>query len=350
MNPKSVEIAARTNLYGLDREQLGAFLKPFSAARYHADQVYRWLYSRREFSPDRWTDLPRTLRAELAGTSCVLPGELGDRVSAADGTIKYRVELPGGGSVESVYMVQSGRVTLCISSQVGCALGCDFCLTAKMGFVRHLTPGEIVGQVTRIQQDRQLADRPFSIVFMGMGEPLHNYDGVVGALRLLTDPQGFGLSRQRITVSTSGLAPAIEKLALEATRPRLAVSLNATTDEVRDRIMPVNRRYPLKRLIEACTVYARVSRKRFTFEYVLLEGVNDSTEDLRRLADIVSGLPAKVNLIPFNAVPGWLDYRPPRRERILAIRDELSRKKVQVSIRWSRGAEARAACGQLALL
>jgi len=350
MEPDPVETVARANLYGFDREQLSAFLKPFSAPRYHADQIYRWMYGRRRFSPEDWTDLPRRLRAALAADAAVLPGELGERVTADDGTIKYRVELPGGGSVESVYMVQSGRVTLCISSQVGCALGCDFCLTARMGLVRHLTPGEIVGQVARIQEDRDLGDRPFSIVFMGMGEPLHNYAGVVAALRLLTDPQGFGLSRQRITVSTSGLAPAIERLAGEATRPRLAVSLNATTDEVRDRLMPVNRRYPIARLLDACAAYARTSRKRFTFEYVLLEGVNDTAADLGRLAEIVRPLPAKVNLIPFNAVPEWLDYRPPRRERVLAFRDELASRKVPVTIRWSRGAEARAACGQLALL
>jgi 23S rRNA (adenine2503-C2)-methyltransferase len=338
------------NLYGLDREQLAEFLEPFSAPRYHADQIYRWLYSRRELDPSAWTDLPRALREKIATAAVVQPGELADPVSADDGTVKYRINLPGRGSVEAVYMIQSDRVTLCISSQVGCALGCDFCLTAKMGFIRHLTPGEIVGQVARIQAAHGLQDRPFSIVYMGMGEPLHNYDGVVRSIRLLTDPDGFGISRQRITVSTSGLAPAIEKLADEPTRPRLAVSLNATTDELRDRIMPVNRRYPIKRLVEACGVYARTSRKRFTFEYVLLAGVNDSPEDVRRLAGIVRGLPAKVNLIPFNAVPGLLDYQAPRRDQIIAFRDNLDSMKIPVTIRWSRGAEARAACGQLALL
>jgi 23S rRNA (adenine2503-C2)-methyltransferase len=167
---------------------------------------------------------------------------------------------------------------------------------------------------------------------------------------LLTDSEGFGISRKRITVSTSGMAPAIERLARESVRPRLAVSLNATTDTVRERIMPINRRYPIARLLEACAEYAQRTRERFTFEYVLLEGVNDTEDDVRRLARIVAATPAKLNLIPFNAVPEWLDYRPPRGERVVGIRDALLSRGVPVSIRWSRGADARAACGQLALL
>jgi 23S rRNA (adenine2503-C2)-methyltransferase len=184
---------------------------------------------------------------------------------------------------------------------------------------------------------------------MGMGEPLHNYDGVTAALRLLLDPRGFGLSRKRITVSTSGLAPAIEKLAASGLKPRLAVSLNATDDETRSRLMPINRRYPIGRLVEACRTYATATGDPFTFEYVLLAGVNDTDEDVRRLPAIVRGLPAKLNLIPFNPVPGRLDYGPPRSQRVETIRDRLLEAGLRVSIRWSRGAEARAACGQLAL-
>ena len=167
------------------------------------------------------------------------------RVSAADGTVKYGVSLPGGGTVETVFMAQRDRVTLCVSSQVGCALNCGFCLTARMGLIRHLTAGEIVGQIALVQEDQGLRDRPFNIVFMGMGEPLHNFDAVIAAFRLLIDPAGFAIARRRITISTSGLAPAIERLAAEPVRPRLAVSLNATTDAVRERLMPVNRKYPL---------------------------------------------------------------------------------------------------------
>jgi len=233
---------------------------------------------------------------------------------------------------------------------VGCALMCDFCLTGKMGLARHLTAGEIVGQAALIQSDLGFGDRPFNVVFMGMGEPLHNYDGAISAFRLLVDPEGFGLSCKRITVSTSGLVPKIERLAREPLRPRLAVSLNATRDDVRDRIMPVNRKWPIRRLLEACRFFAEKSGEPVTFEYVLLAGVNDSATDVTRLARILRSCRAKLNLIPFNPVPGWLSYRPPSQRRVIVFRDRLLEMGARVSIRWSRGLEARAACGQLALL
>ena len=342
--------AELTNLYGLDRAGLAGVMQDLGTRSFHAEQIFRWLYARRSFSPRSWTDLSKELRDALMARVRTDPGRIAERVQANDGTIKYRIELAGGGSVEAVYMTQSGRVTLCVSSQVGCALGCDFCLTAKMGFVRNLDPGEITGQVALIQSDRQLDGEPFNIVFMGMGEPLHNYRGVLDAVALLTDSCGFGLSRRRITVSTAGLAPAIERLAAESVRPRLAVSLNAATDEVRNRIMPINRKYPIARLLEACREFARATGERFTFEYVLLAGVNDAPDQIRALARIARGLPVKLNLIPFNPVPGWLSYRPPTRRRVVAIRNRLAELHVPVSIRWSRGAGARAACGQLALL
>ena len=341
---------ALENLYGYDREALEAVLEKQGAPRFHAGQIARWMYGRRQLDPGKWTDLSRALRSEMAAAYVIDRGRIAGHAEAPDGTVKYRIDLAGGGIVESVYMIQRERVTLCISSQVGCALDCDFCLTGKMGLVRSLSAGEIVGQVALIQDDRGMGADPFNIVFMGMGEPLHNYDGVLGAFRLLTAADGFGLSRRRITVSTSGLAPAIERLAEEPERPRLAVSLNATTDAVRDRIMPVNRKYPIARLLEACRRYAKRTGEPFTFEYVLLEGVNDTDGDVSRMAKLLRANPAKLNLIPFNAVPGWLDYRPPPRERIVAIRDRLLGEGLRVSIRWSRGAEARAACGQLALL
>jgi 23S rRNA (adenine2503-C2)-methyltransferase len=338
------------NLYGLDREGLGSFLGPMGAPPFAADQAFRWLYARGVLDPSRWTDLPRSLRSRIAGSARLDPGRVEDRVEARDGTVKYRIALPEGGSVETVYMADRGRITLCLSSQVGCALDCGFCLTAKMGLVRNLGAGEILGQVALVRADRSCGDRPVNLVFMGMGEPLHNYDGVLASVRILADDAGPALSRRRITVSTAGLAPAIERMAEEPVRPRLAVSLNATTDELRDRLMPVNRRYPLARLFEACRAFARASGERFTLEYVLLEGVNDSDADVIRLGRIVRGLPAKLNLIPFNPVPEWLPYRAPSRERILGIRDRLLAAQVPVSVRWSRGLEARAACGQLALL
>jgi 23S rRNA (adenine2503-C2)-methyltransferase len=219
-----------------------------------------------------------------------------------------------------------------------------------MGLIRHLDAGEIVGQVALVQDAQSLGDRPFNVVFMGMGEPLHNYDGVLDAVRLLVDPGGFGLAKRRITISTSGLAPAIERLAGEPVRPRLAVSLNATTDATRDKLMPVNRKYPLARLLAACRLFASSTGEPFTFEYVLLAGVNDTDADVARLRKLLRANPAKLNLIPFNAVPGWLPYQAPEKSRIVAIRDRLLASGLPVSIRWSRGAEARAACGQLAVL
>lgn len=338
------------NLYGLDREGLGTLLESLGGRPYDGGQVYRWLYARRRLDPMAWTDLPRTLRERLASETQVDRGAIAARTSARDGTVKYRIDLPRGGSVETVYMLDRRRITLCLSSQVGCALDCDFCLTAKMGFVRHLDPGEIAGQVALVQEDRSLADQRFNVVFMGMGEPLHNYDGVVAAIRLLADPDGVGLSRTRITVSTAGLVPGIERLAREKVRPRLAVSLNATTDDLRSRLMPVNRRYPLPRLLESLRAFSESTRERFTFEHVLLDGVNDSEAEIRRLGKIVRSLPAKLNLIPFNPVPGWLPYRAPSRAKVIGIRDRLLADGVPVSVRFSHGAEARAACGQLALL
>jgi len=340
----------RPNLYGLDRPALEAWIEAHGAPVFHGRQIYRWIYERGVVNPQGWTDLPGALRDLVGRHAVVDPGTVLDRREATDGTVKFEVGLSDGLSVEAVHMVQSDRVTLCISSQVGCALACDFCLTGKMGLRRHLTRGEILGQVGLIRQERGMGDRPFNIVFMGMGEPLHNYDAVLGAYRVLTDDAGFGLSRKRVTVSTSGLVPQIERLADEPSGPRLAVSLNATTDELRDRIMPINRKYPIAKLLEACRHYARTTGNRFTLEYVLLGGINDSDADVERLARMVRALPAKLNLIPFNAVEELLDYRSSSRKRVLWIRDRLLDERVPVSIRWSRGADARAACGQLALL
>jgi len=340
----------KSNIYGFDLGQLTELVASYEVPGFHAAQIFGWMYGKRELSVAGWTDLPGGLRERLAADVSVDPGRIVSRVEAADGTLKYRTGLAGGVGVESVYMTQNDRVTLCLSSQVGCALGCDFCLTARMGLVRHLTPGEIVGQVALIQRDRRLDEQSFNLVYMGMGEPLHNYDAVMASIRLLTAPRGFGISRRRITVSTSGLAPAIERLAREPVRPRLAVSLNATTDALRSQLMPINRKYPIERLIQACREFARASGERMTLEYVLLGGVNDSERDAARLTEIVRRLPAKLNLIPFNEVPGRLPFTTPARARVLQFRRRLLDQGVPVSIRWSRGADAQAACGQLAAL
>jgi 23S rRNA (adenine2503-C2)-methyltransferase len=341
---------SRPNLYGMDRGALAAFLESYGAPPFHAAQIYRWLHARHRFEPVQWTDLSKELRRRISRDAVVDPGRIGARTEAVDGTVKYRIDLAPGDAVETVYMEQAERVTLCVSSQVGCALGCVFCLTGQMGLSRHLTAAEIAGQVALVILDRALRETAFNIVFMGMGEPLHNYDGVLGAYRLLVDPDGFGISRRRIMISTSGLVPEIERLSREPQRPRLAVSLNATTDDLRSRIMPINRKYPLRRLIDACRSYADATREPLTFEYVLLAEVNDTDGDVARLAGLCRSASAKLNLIPFNRVPDRLPYRAPTREKVLDIRDRLLGQGVRASIRWSRGAEARAACGQLALL
>ncbi len=334
----------------MERDALARFVEARGFPPFHGRQIYRWLYAKRTFDPQRWTDLPASLRAAVAAEARAEPGRLEPAAEAADGTRKYRVHLPEGGRAEAVYMEHRGRVTLCVSSQVGCALGCDFCLTARMGLVRHMTSGEILGQVAALMDLHGLDARRFNVVFMGMGEPLHNYDAVMAAVRILVDPEGFGLSRRRLTLSTAGLAPAVERLAQEPVRPRLAVSLNAASDALRARLMPIGRKYPLERLLQACRVFAERTGERFTFEYVLLAGVNDTEDELARLGRILRRLPAKLNLIPFNPVPGRLPYEAPPRARVLAIRDRLLEQGVPVSIRWSRGLDARAACGQLAVL
>jgi 23S rRNA (adenine2503-C2)-methyltransferase len=344
------ETAARPNLYGWDLRNLGDVLIHHGARAFHARQVYRWLYAKRVLDPQHWSDLPLGLRTILASSYRFDAGAIAHRALADDGTVKFRIGLPDGRQVEAVRMLQSGRITLCLSSQVGCALKCDFCLTGRMGLTRHLTAGEIVGQVSLIRSEPDWTDQAFNVVFMGMGEPLHNYDGTLAAVRLLVDPEAFGVAARRITISTAGVAPAIERLAGESVHPRLAVSLNATTDPLRDRLMPINRRYPLARLLEACASYATARGESFTFEYVLLDRVNDSDDDVSRLARIVRRHDAKLNLIPFNAVPEWLDYRPTPRPRVQQIRDRLLAEGLRASIRWSRGASAGAACGQLALL
>jgi len=350
MSRAPFDIPRATNLFGLDRGELEAALAPHDPSRFRATQAYRWMYARGILDPRSWTDFPRALRDRIAESVRVDPGRIAERTAAHDGTVKYRIELADGGAVETVFLVQRDRITLCLSSQVGCAIGCDFCLTAKMGLVRHLGPGEIVGQVTLVRADREFAGQPFRVVLMGMGEPLHNYDAVLAAVRLLGDPDGLGVSPRRVTLSTSGLVPGIERLATEPVRPRLAVSLNATTDDVRDRLMPVNRKYPIARLLDACRAFARESGDRVTLEYVLLAGINDSDADADRLARLARGVPAKVNLIPFNEVEDWLPYRRPPRAAVLGFRDRVSARGATATIRWSRGVEARAACGQLAVL
>ncbi|HEU4401707.1 MAG TPA: 23S rRNA (adenine(2503)-C(2))-methyltransferase RlmN [Candidatus Polarisedimenticolia bacterium] len=339
-------VPSQTNLYGMDRAELASALSALTTRPFHAAQIYRWIYGRRQTNLQAMTDLPAALRRALAErfhVSWPTPREVRD---SSDGSRKYVLELEGGGEIEAVYMIQGRRVTLCLSSQIGCPLACRFCLTGTMGLVRNLTPGEIVGQAAVLAQDNQVDPDTCRIVFMGMGEPLNNYDAVLRAFRILVDRQGLRLAPRRVTLSTAGLVPGIERLAGEKPRPRLAVSLAATDDARRDDLMPINRKYDLEQLMAACRAFPLAPRERVTFEYVLLEGMNDTDGDAARMARLLRGVRAKVNLIPYNEA-GITGFRTPGPERAARFRDSLLARGVPSSIRWSKGRDIGAACGQL---
>lgn len=322
---------------------------------YRAKQIFSWLHKRWATSFDEMTDLSRGLRARLAETFRLEPPGIEQVQVSSDGTRKYKLRTTDGRFVEAVYMPDeaSGRRTLCVSSQVGCAMGCTFCFTATMGLVRHMTPGEIIGEVHRVNRDLMEnagvpGPRPLTnLVFMGMGEPLHNFDNLKAALETLLSNEGPNFSHRHVTVSTSGLVPAIARLG-EETEVKLAISLNATTDEVRDELMPVNLKWPIADLLAACRKFPLKQGRRITFEYVLLSGINDTDEDAHRLAQLVAGLPAKVNLIPYNENPG-LGFKEPSPERVESFRRILDAHRITAPVRKNRGRDISAACGQLAV-
>jgi 23S rRNA (adenine2503-C2)-methyltransferase len=339
--------AARTNLYGLDREGLASALLPLTARRFHADQIYHWMYGRQATSFEVMTDLPASLRRDLQARHRIAWPEARVAGRSADGSVKYVLRLEDGREIEAVHIVYGERITFCLSSQVGCALRCAFCLTGTMGLLRNLAPGEIVGQVSARARAGAIDPRRVRIVFMGMGEPLHNYDAVLAAFRILADPQGFGIPPRRVTVSTVGLVPGIERLARETPRPRLAVSLSASTGAVRDRLVPINRRHDLASLMRACRAFPLRPRERITFEYILLEGINDGPRDPDRVARLLHGVRAKVNVIPYNDT-GIEGFRTPAAPVAERFRDALLARGIPASIRWSKGRDIGAACGQLA--
>jgi 23S rRNA (adenine2503-C2)-methyltransferase len=313
---------------------------------FRARQIFGWIYRKGVTDFALMTDLPRELRARLAAQFRISTPALVHEARSSDGTRKFLFQLADGRRIESVFIPDTPKQTFCISSQVGCAMDCDFCLTGKMGFVRNLTPGEITGQVRALAAATGLLDKPFNIVLMGMGEPLHNYDAVMTAVRVLADERGLAVSPRRVTLSTVGVLPAMERLASEPLMPNLAVSLHATTDATRDRVAPINRKYPLAQLLDACRRFPLKRRNRITFEYVLLDGVNDTPEDALRLAALLGDIRAKVNLLPLNAAPG-IPYERPSDQRVNAFARILADHHLTVSVRKSRGRDIRAACGQL---
>jgi len=337
------------NLFGRSRQELAAVVASLGHRPFHARQLFEWIYSQGRTDPSVMSNLPRSLRAALAERYVVAHPRVETRQISRDGTIKYLLRLADGMAVESVFIPEKSRTTLCISSQIGCALGCTFCLTAKMGRVRDLTAGEIAGQVKVLATLHDLNPNSYNLVFMGMGEPLLNYDAVLTAFNLLTDADGFGISWKHITLSTAGVLPGIRRLAGEGARPRLAVSLSATTDAQRNTLMPINRAYPLRDLFQALREFPLKPRERVTIEYVLLLGINDSQEDAHRLAELTGSIPIKINLIPYNetAVEG---YAATGLEPARAFRNILLERHLRASIRQRRGADISAACGQLAIL
>jgi 23S rRNA (adenine2503-C2)-methyltransferase len=319
-------------------------------ARFRGEQIFRWVHERGVRGLDEMKNLGKPLRARLAERAVLGTLRVEEVQRSADGTRKLRLATREGRSIESVLIPDGDKMTQCISSQVGCGLGCDFCATAKLGLLRNLDAGEIVDQVYRAREllgAEEPGRRITNIVYMGMGEPLHNFEQVTRSLRILTHELGANLSIRRITVSTVGLVPGIEKLAREELRPNLAISLNATRDDVRDRIMPINRKYPIARLLDAVRAFPLERRRRITFEYVLLAGLNDSPADADRLAGLLRGIRCKVNLIPWNPHAGAPYQRPPA-HAIASFQAEVKRLGLPAYLRTPRGDDIDAACGQLA--
>ena len=349
------------NLLGQSAEELRVFMQSLGEPAYRGGQIYRALYAERRFDIAKMSNLPLALRERLAREASIALPQIVRRYRSGDGTVRYVLALPAateaGGegkaaksaTVEAVFMPEDNRQTICISTQAGCAVDCHFCLTATLGLIRNLSAGEIVGQVLIALEENRASLKPqTNVVLMGQGEPLLNYEPVMAALRILLDPNGMAITPKHTTLSTSGIIPGIERLACEKVRPKLAISLNASSNEQRDKIMPINRKYPIENLLAACARYPLRPWEHLTFEYVLLGGFNDAPEDARRVAKLLASLRAKVNLIPWN--PGELPYKKPDEARIEEFRRILDEKGVRAFVRYSRGQDVMAACGQLALL
>jgi len=337
---------ARTDLADLDLPAIERALEARGLQRFRARQIFQWVYRHGVTDLSAMTDLPRELREQLATRFALTTPELVQRERSIDGTEKFLLRLADGTHIESVFIPDTPSMTFCISTQVGCAMACAFCLTGRMGLARNLTAGEIVGQVRVLAAVLQMRTARFNVVLMGMGEPLHNYDETMTALRILTDEHGFAMSPRRITLSTVGLLPALERLARERVMPNLAISLHAPTDLQRGELVPINKKYGVGDIIEACKRFPLKRRSRITFEYVMLAGVNDAPADARRLAKLLSGVKSKVNLIPLNAAAG-IPFERPSDEAIDRFAGILAEHHLTVSVRKSRGRDIRAACGQL---
>ena len=335
----------KTNLKGLDTAETEAWAVRLGLEAFRGRQVRHWLLTKLAGSFDEMTNLPKSVRALLREKANIRHLENVETLVSKDGTRKYLFGLPEGSFIESVLIPERDHWTLCISSQAGCAMGCRFCLTARQGLQRNLTPSEIIEQVIQVKRSLEDPAGLTNIVLMGMGEPLANYDSVVRAMDNMIQDDGMNFSHRKVTLSPCGLVPRMKRLGRDIT-VNMAVSLNASDDETRDFLMPVNRQYPLDELLSACRAFPLPNRRRITFEYILIKDVNDRDEDARRLCRLLRDIRAKVNLIPLNPHEGST-MTPPSMERILAFQDILARNRYTAIIRKSKGRDIMAACGQL---
>jgi 23S rRNA (adenine2503-C2)-methyltransferase len=347
-------------LLGKSREELRDLCVGLGEPAYRGEQIYHALYAEKISTFSRMTNLPKVLREKLERDAAITLPSVRQRYVSEDGSIRFLLGLAGtpNASVEAVFMPSERRQTICISTQAGCAVDCQFCLTAQLGLIRNLSAGEIIGQVlvglaeagaSQASDTSQSSDtKQTNVVLMGQGEPLLNFENVIGALRIMLDPEALGLSPKHVTLSTSGIIPGIERLGQETVRPKLAISLNASNDAQRDKLMPINRKYPLEKLLAACQAYPLRNWEHLTFEYVMLGGMNDTEDDARRVVRLLAPLVrVKVNLIPWN--PGELPFDETSESRIEAFRKILTDRGIPTFVRYSRGRDVMAACGQLAL-
>ncbi|MBI4687893.1 MAG: 23S rRNA (adenine(2503)-C(2))-methyltransferase RlmN [Nitrospirae bacterium] len=348
----------KKNFKEISKDNIALCLESLGQKPYRAEQILNWIYKKLAASFDEMTDLPLQLRKSLNETACISNLALLSRQVSEDGTQKFLFGLEDGNTIESVLIPDKDRLTLCISSQAGCRMGCRFCMTGRLGLKRNLKAYEIVDQVITVSRliehshpsplpsrERDLSAKITNIVFMGMGEPLDNIDEVALALWRLTGLMGF--SKRKITVSTAGIVPKIYELAQKGPEINLAISLNATTDEIRSKIMPINKKYPLKELLTACKKYPLSPRRRITFEYVLLKGINDSKEDAIRLVRLLRGIRSKINLIPYNPSDPEKNFKQPLESDVLSFQNILTDSGMTAIIRKSKGEDIMAACGQL---
>ena len=338
----------KTNLYDLDFEQLTTFVKEAGQPKFRAQQIWEWLYKKYALSVDEMTNLPKAMRASLETAVTINTGKVVANLKSNDRrTKKVLFELPDGQYIETVLMKYDKRRTLCISTQAGCAMGCVFCATGQMGFSRHLSVGEIVAQVIYFANElAQTDERVTNIVMMGMGEPLHNYENTLEAIDRLTDGTGFNLGARKITISTVGMVPAIRRYADEQRQTPLAISLHSATNEERDNLIPVNRKWPIEEIIDACQYYIEKTGRRLTFEWALISHENDTIEQAQALGKLLQGMLCHVNLIPLNPTAGFAGG-PSSKERVDKFQEVLAGYGVTSTVRVRRGIDIQAGCGQL---